>query len=141
MFFLSCVPSDSYIYYNYGKTTITRVDKGNHIFFYYGKYKKKETLPKSYVEGTYSGFDGGISAFLIIKNDGNAEIIRVGGVFKEINKNNNLLLNEFESNIKFINWEKNRRGNYLNVCRLSDALQVEIKLNKDNNSNIKVIYP
>lgn len=142
VFFLgACSSEENYIYYSYNKTTITRVDKGNNIFFYYGKYKKEEPLPKSYVEETYSGFDGGMDAFLIIKDDGKAEIVPVGGLFKIINKKDNLFLNEFKSNIDYINWEKSIKGNYLNVCRLSNVLKVEIRINRQNNSKVKVVYP
>jgi hypothetical protein len=141
LFFISCSTNQKYIYYCYNQTTITRVDKGNHIFFYYGKYKNEKSLPTSYIEESYSGFDGGMNAFLIIRDDGKAEIVPAGGSFKAINIGNNLILNRFESNKKFIDWQKNIKGNYLNVCRLSDAIKVEVRLNKENRSKIKAIYP
>ncbi|WP_374175119.1 hypothetical protein [Flavobacterium tructae] len=141
LFLGACSSEESYIYYSYKKTTITRVDRGNRISFYYGKYKKDEPLPQSYIEETYSGFDGGMDAFLIVKDDGKVEIVPVGGLFKTINSKDNLFLNEFSSNLEYINWEKSVKGDYLNVCRVSNVLKVEIRLNRENNSKVKAVYP
>nr|MBU3857636.1 hypothetical protein [Flavobacterium sp. MC2016-06] len=142
IFFLgACSSEENYIYYSYNKTTITRVDKGNSIFFYYGKYKKEEPLPQSCVKETFSDFDGGMDAFLIFKSNGNVEIVPTGGLFKTINEKDNLILKEFKSNIEFINWEKGINGDYLNVCKLSNVLKLEIRINRENDSKVKVVYP
>ena len=57
----SCSEKEKLIYYTYNDTTITRLDKGNEIFLYYGRFENKNSLPQSYIKATYSGFDGGMN--------------------------------------------------------------------------------
>lgn len=61
--FFSCTVNAKFIYYTYENTTITRIDKGNEIYFYYGKFESINSLPKSYIKSTYNGFDGIMDAF------------------------------------------------------------------------------
>lgn len=141
LFFVSCSTKQNFIYYTYNNTTVSRLDKENHIFFYYGKVKNTNKLPKSYIEATYSGFDGVMDAFLVIENNGTARIVPVADLFEEINGDNNLALKKMNSNKDFIEWEESIRGKYLNVYRLSNSIELEIKRNKKNNSKVEAIYP
>lgn len=140
-FFVSCSSKQNFIYYKYKNTTISRLDKDNHIFFYYGKVEDINNLPKSYIEATYSGFDGGMGSFLIFKEDKKVEIIRMYGLFSRIGKNNPLTLNDTIKNIEFIEWKDKIDRNYNNVIELSDILKTEQIINKKNISQVKAIYP
>ncbi len=141
LFLASCSTKQDFIYYTYNNTTVSRLDKENNIFFYYGKIKDINKLPKSYIEATYSGFDGVMDAFLIIENNGTARIIPVADLFKQVNGDNNLVLKKMTNNKDFIEWEESIKYKYLNVYRLSNSIELEIKRNKKNNSKIEAIYP
>jgi hypothetical protein len=136
---LSCSERENIIYYTYNNTTVTRIDKGNEIYFYYGRLENIKLLPKPYIRATYSGFDDYIDAYLIFDKNKNVKIIRLNGLFDEINIEDNILkLEKFEHNIDLINWTENI--NYKNVCRLSNTVEIEIKRNKKNNSEVNAYY-
>jgi len=140
-FFVSCSKKQNFIYYNYKGTIISRLDKGNHIFFYYGKVEDVNYLPKSYIEATYNGFDGLMGGFLIFKEDRKVEMIRLYGLFSKIGNNNALTLNHSIKNNDFMDWKDKIHHNYNNVIELSDVIKTEQLINKNNNSQVKVIYP
>lgn len=133
--------NENIIYYNYNNITITRVDNGNEIRFYYGKFKNLNSLPKSYIKSTYNGFDGLMSCFLIFKNNKSVEFIKMDGSFEKINTNENLKIIEFNNNIDFIKWNDKIQNKYKNVIELSNVLKIEIKRNKKNKSEVISIYP
>lgn len=57
-----------YIYYKYNDICITRIDKENEHYFYFGEFSKNSELPKSYFIGRYiGGFDASFSGYLIFK--------------------------------------------------------------------------
>lgn len=141
IFIISCSQKGYFIYYSYNNVTITRLDKDNNIFFYYGKFDKIDSLPKSYIKATYSGFDGGIGGFLIFKENKSIEIIRVYDSFSKIGEDKHLILNDTIENIDFIDWNNSINGNYNNVYQISNILKKEVEWNKENNSKVKAIYP
>ena len=141
LFLNSCKKKEEFIYYSYEDITVTRVDRENHIYFYYGKFENTDLLPKSYIEATYNGFDGVMDAFLIIEKDKTVKIVPIADLFDEINKDQKLKLERFEHNIDFIKWVESIDKKYKNVYRLSNLLKLEIKRNKENNSEIKAVYP
>lgn len=138
---LSCSTSENYIYYNYGGTTLTRIDEGNEIFLYYGKFDSRDSLPDAYLKATYHGFDGGVNCLLIFKDNGNVEIVRISGSLDITNMGEKLRLIDFKSNRDFINWHDKKRGNYKNIIQLDNALKYEKKWNIKNHTNVKAQYP
>jgi len=140
LFFVSCSTKQKFIYYTYNNVTVSRLDKENHIFFYYGKIKNINNLPKSYIEATYSGFDGLVWGYLIFKENKNIEIKVLEGDFNKIGGNSNIeIINE--DNPDYINWYNKEKRNYDNVLEFRDVIKAETKVNKINNSQVKVIYP
>jgi len=140
LFFVSCSTKQKFIYYTYNNITVSRLDKENHIFFYYGKIKNLNNLPKSYIEATYSGFDGLVWGYLIFKENKNIEIKVLEGDFYKIGENSNIeIINE--DNPDYINWHNKEKRNYDNVLEFRDVIKSETKVNKINNSQVKVIYP
>lgn len=141
LFFVSCSEKESFIYYSYNNITVTRVDKGNVIRFYYGKFDNTLSLPDSYIKSTYSGFDGLMSCYMIFQEDKKVEFVITEGSFEEINTDDNLKIIEFNSNTDFRKWTEKMEGKYKNVMELSDVWRSEIERNKKNNSEVVSIYP
>jgi hypothetical protein len=129
---ISCKENKKFIYYSFNETTISRLDRDNKVFLYYGKVTNINNLPISYIEATYRGYDGFIDAYLLFEKDKTVKIIPISDEFIEINKNNNLFLKNGDN----IEWLYKIKGNYNNVYRISNTIQHEIKLNKKNNSKV-----
>lgn len=138
--FVSCSKRNNFIYYTYNTITVSRLDKDNHIFFYYGKIETTNHLPESYIEATYSGFDGLIWGYLIFKENKNIEIKVLEGDFNKINGNSNIEIIK-EDNQDYINWDNKGKRNYDNVLEFRDVIKAEVKVNKINNTRINAIYP
>ena len=104
-FFVSCSTKQNFIYYKYKNTTISRLDKENHIFFYYGKVDDIDNLPKSYIEATYTGFDGLIWGYLMFKENNEIDVKVFEGYFHASNENCSIkIVKDDDSN--YINWNK-----------------------------------
>lgn len=137
---LSCSKKKTFIYYNYNQITITRIDKGNEVFLYYGKYDDKDKLPYSYIKTTYTGFDGLSWGYIFFKEDKKIKIMPLEGNFDVINKNPNIeIIQNDDSN--YINWHKKANRNYENVLEFRNIIKAEIKVNQINNSKISADYP
>jgi len=63
----ACSNSGKIIQYEYNGVVITRVNNYPKDYFYYGKFDNTKDLPKGYILSKFSGFDGLMSAFLILK--------------------------------------------------------------------------
>ena len=62
------------------------------------------------------------------------------GDFNKIGGNSNIeIINE--DNPDYINWYNKEKRNFDNVLEFSDVIKSETKVNKINNSQVKVIYP
>ena len=138
--FVSCVEEDHFIYYSYDGVTITRVDKGNEISFYYGNYNSTNILPNANIKASYRGFDGFIDGYLVFKENRTVKIIPMGGLFETVSPRDTFKIEEFNNNIDFIKWEDKFKGNYHNIYRISDIKKIEIERNKQNKSAVKAIY-
>jgi hypothetical protein len=134
----SCSDNHNLIYYSYNNTTVTRIDRGNEIYFYFGRLRASDPLPKPDLKATYRGRDGIMDAYLIIGNQ-DVEIINLGDSFERISPNKKMRLKEFKSNPDFIKW-KEQHGKDKNIYRLSDAIDHEIKINAENHSGVKAEY-
>ena len=55
--------------------------------------------------------------------------------------NRYMQVNDTIKNIEFIDWKDKIDRNYNNVIELSDILKTEQLINKNNNSQVKAIYP
>ncbi|MCD8413256.1 hypothetical protein [Tenacibaculum finnmarkense] len=138
--FLSCSKEQKLIYYSYKDVTITRVDFENEIYFYYGKFENNN-LPSQFVKATFSGFDGGMGAYLIFEeNDKSTEIIPVYDSFIKKGVSDKFILNEGMDNIEFNEWREKINGKFNNIVQLSNIIDSEKKWNLENNSKVNVIY-
>ncbi|MES2484357.1 MAG: hypothetical protein V4581_00180 [Bacteroidota bacterium] len=137
---ISCEEKERFIHYTYNGVTVTRVDKGTLIKFYYGNYNAHKSLPPQSIAASYRGRDGYMEGYLVFKENKVVKIVRTGGMFEAIIPYDSLKLEEFDSNIKFIEWHDKFKGNYQNICWLSDSDKFEIQNNKENKSAVKAIY-
>ena len=137
---VSCT-RDEVIYYEYNGITITRIDRGNQIYFYYGKCNEdRKSCSKSYIKAEYSGLNSGMGGYIVFTSDGKAELIRVYDSFEKVGSDSLLSLKEY-NNIEFINWTDSIKGNYNNVIEVCDILKLEKEKNFKNRSKVKAIYP
>lgn len=58
-----------------------------------------------------------------------------------LKEDDNLKIVEFNNNIDFIKWNKKIEGKYKNVIELSNVLEIEIKRNKKNKTEVNWVYP
>lgn len=132
---ISCAKNEELIYYTYEDVTITRLNKENEIYLYYGNFKSEESLPNSFIK-CYS-FDGFIRGFLVFKEFGNVELIQAAGAFEEINNHNSKFkINKSDSNFDYNKWYNEVVGNYKNIILFEDLQSLEIKANDENNSEV-----
>ncbi len=128
------------IIYEYNHVFITRVDKGNNIYLYYGKYETGN-YPSNYVHAYYHGFNSGIQSYLTFGKDGKVYLRNVMGYFDIIGKNQNIKI-VHSDNTKFNPWfDSISNKSYNNTVEISDALNIEKERNLTNHSKVKVIYP
>ena len=138
LFTLFSCTKKNYIYYEYNGVTITRIDIGNEIYFYYGKYSYKDKIPSTYIMATYSGFNSEMGAYIDFLPNKNVNIIRMYGSFDKIGKDSLLSLRELNSTEY---WIENIKGNYNNVIELMDITKLEKERNISNHSKVKATYP
>jgi hypothetical protein len=128
------------ILYEYKGVYVTRVDNNSESNFYYGNYKDDSNLPASYVKSTFSGFNSGMDAYLIFKPN-KVEVYYSMGSFTNIGNGENIkVTNNPTSNTFNYNFDDKVRGQYDNVCRVSDILTREKELNATNHSKVNVTY-
>jgi len=127
------------IYYEYNGIVVTRIDKGNKVYFYHGKYSTENLPESSYVKAEYSGFNSGMGAYIVFNPNKKVEIIRLYDSFESVGVYSFFSLIEYD-NIEFIDWEDGIQGNYNNIIYVSDIVETEIERNKQNNSLVKGIY-
>ena len=139
-FFVSCSTKQNFIYYKYKNTTISRLDKDNHIFFFYGKVEDLNNLPKSHIEVTYSGFDGLIWGYLMFTEKNKVEIKVLEGDFYTNNENCNMKIVE-DDDSNYTNRNNKENKSYDNILEFRNVIKAEVKVNKINNSQVKAIYP
>lgn len=138
---LTSCQSAKTIYYQYNGVTITRIDRGNEIFFYYGKLELSKDLENEpYIRAWYKGLNSGMGAYLIFKSDKSIEIRRIYDSFEEVGNNSHLRLTEYMENYKFIEWQDSIKGKFENVVYVSDIIENEKIKNVENNSKVKAIY-
>ena len=127
--------------FEYNGVTVTRIDKGNQIYLYYGKCDEKLTpCSQSYIMAEYSGFNSGMQAYLIFQDNSEVNIVDVIAFFKEIGGNSNLSLFEFEHNYEATIWIDGIQQNFNNTIELSDIIDYEKERNLKNHSKVKAVY-
>lgn len=136
----SCSDHEELTYYTYHNTTVTRIDRGNQVFFYPGKFNEDDSLPKNYIMAEYRGFDGIMDGFLILNDNGNAEIVRIADHFEEVGHDDRLTLKHFRHNIDMMEWEETIKGHYENVSRICDNKVRERDINKEHKSAVVTDY-
>lgn len=138
---LTSCQSDRIVYYQFNGVTLTRIDRGNEIFFYYGKWMPSRKLDnESCIKAWYSGFNSGMGAYVIFKIDKSIEIRRIYDSFEKVGSNPHLQLIDYIENYKFIEWRDSIRGKFNNVVYISDIIEKERDENIRNRSKVKVVY-
>lgn len=134
---------DVYIYYEYNGVTVTRIDRGNKIYFLYGFYDDKEkSLPESFIKAVDSGWDGCVDAYLIFQTNQKVEIRSVEGWFEKIGTDTSIYLSPYIENSLFCKWLDSIDGNFQNTINILDVIKSEINVDKKfNHSKVKVKYP
>lgn len=135
---MSCT-NENIIYYEYEGVTITRLDRDNQIYFYYGKFENG-VYPQSYIKAEYSGFNSGMHAYLTFLPNKKVDVIDVMAYFEKIGNEPNFNIIEVENEI-FIPWLDSLYGNYNNTVEVLDIIDTEQERNKRNNSKVKATYP
>lgn len=136
---LSCSEKESFIYYKYEKVTITRVDKDDEVYLYYGNYESKDKLPENYVKASYAGFDGLNWGFIFFKED-KIQIMPLEGKFDIVNQTSNMEIIK-NDDIDYQNWHNNKKRDYENVLEFRNVIRAEKKVNLINNSKVISVYP
>jgi len=137
LFFSSC-SKIKVIYYEYGNSTITRVDCGNKVFLYFGKYQDG-IFPKNNIIAEYSGFDSSIQGYLTFLPNGKVEGRKIMELFEIVGKSKNLILVE-ENNSILNPWLDTIHLQYKNTIEISNNLEMEMQRNKIYKSDLKAIY-
>lgn len=138
-FFFSCEVEENLVYYSYGEVTVTRLNKGNEIYFYYGEYKDVDSLPNELIKA--SSFDGYIQGYLIFRETGQVEVVKLLGEIEEVNHDRSKFkLVEFDHNIDYVNWKNRIDGNFKNIVQFEDLQKFEIEKNIQNNSEVKITW-
>lgn len=141
-FFISC--SERPIFYEYEGVTITRIDKSNGIYFFYGKCPDiKSDCRKSYIKATYRGFNSGMQGYIVFNNDKTVKVISNAAYFEQIGENTNLYLSKKKENsTESSNWiRKAYEIGYPNVRYISDSINEEKEKNERKISDVKATYP
>ncbi|MEK6482618.1 hypothetical protein WJR50_34140 [Catalinimonas sp. 4WD22] len=130
-----------FIYYEFDGVTITRIDEEAESYFYYGRCDDIQHCPDKFIWAEYHGLDGVMGGYLVFQKNRQVKFIRMYDHFEEIGGNSPLYLFQFSENIRFINWQDSIKGNYNNIIRIADVLNLEKTLNNRNNSRVKATYP
>lgn len=138
---ISC-SKENVIYYNFGNVTLTRINEYPKDYFFYGKQESlNDTLTATYIKTSFSGFNSGMSGFVIFNDDETLSFVRMDASFEKIGNEKSTNIVEFENNLDFINWEKNAKQKFENKIYISDVIELEKKRNKEYKSEVKAIYP
>lgn len=131
--FISC--RNDIIKYRYDDVVVTRVDRDGLAKLYYGDFDNN--FPDSCIKIEYSGFNSGISGYLIFHPNKKVEVnSRGGGYFtSSYSEKSMIFLKEISDN-----FSDSIRGKYDRVLHLS-GMGLEQELNQKFNSNVKAIYP
>jgi len=131
--FFSC--RNDIIKYRYDDVVVTRVDRDGEARLYYGDFDKN--FPDSCIKIEYSGFNSGISGYLVFHPNKKVEVnSRGGGYFSSSYGENSMI---FLKDVRR-NFSDSIKGQYDRVLHLS-GMGLEQELNKKFNSNVKAIYP
>lgn len=136
LFFVGCDHRKQIIHYQYNGVKITRLNKGDKIFFSYGySNKEKEIIKDASVLVDYT-FDKFLFGFLLFHKNGTVEIISGGGGdYKSLMKNSRLFFQtDSSSSLDFV-----KKGKYDNLYQISDDLDAEGNRNRSFESNVKII--
>lgn len=146
IFFLNSCQKERIIYYKYNDVTITRIDDGNKVYFYYGKLDKSSSKKaKSYIKAKYSsGLGSGIYTSLKFEKDKRANLDCGLGYFKEYGSNDSLYLDcyNLKTGVTYMHWEDSiQTSYYANSVFISSDLEDEKLWNEKLETQVERIYP
>lgn len=135
--FLSC--RNDIIKYRYDDVVVTRVDRDGEAKLYYGDFDNN--FPDSCIKIEYSGFNSGISGYLVFHPDKRVQVISEGGGYytSSYGENSMLFLKNYEDSKRDLS-NDSIKGRFDRVLYLS-GIGLEREINTKNNSNVKAIYP
>ncbi|MEA1980489.1 MAG: hypothetical protein U9N54_05905 [candidate division Zixibacteria bacterium] len=139
--FVSC-SENNFIYYELNGVTVTRIDDGNKIYIYHGRCDNSFTpCSESYVKAEYSGFNSGMSGYIIFNTNGSVDFVKVDALVEKTGKDSLLNIFKFKTNYEAVHWRDSIKGNYGKIVEVSDILKLEKSRNLENKSKVKVTYP
>ena len=137
---LSCSSNDEkLIHYSYNNVNITRVDKGNISYFYYGYCNNNDIRCINESVSIDWRFDRYLFGFILFKDDSTVEIIDGGGgsYINYSHANSKLYKREYD-NTQLDNIEVlKKKDGYDNLFQLSNDLVLEHKRNKKFGSKVE----
>lgn len=146
IFFFNSCQKERIIYYKYNDVTITRIEDGNKIYFYYGKLDKSSSKKsKSYIKAKYSsGLGSGMEASLRFEKDKKVSLQGALSYFKKYGSNDSLYLNShnYKTRVDYENWKDSvKTSYYANIIFVSSNLENEKLWNEKLETQVERIYP
>nr|WP_294794771.1 hypothetical protein [uncultured Mucilaginibacter sp.] len=134
--FFSCKKSVTLTHYQYKDIKVTRVDKGEKVFFSYGYFNDESTAVDSAGVVVDCSFDHFLFGFLLFHQNGSVEVISGGGGNYKMQKKGTMVFYDDKSSFNLDNFKS---GNYNNLYQISDNLDLEQKRNNAFGSIVKII--
>ncbi len=127
------------IKYSYNDVVVTRVDTDGQTKLYYGDLDNN--FPDSFIKIQYSGFNSGLSGYLVFQPNKKVQVFSEGGGYytSSFGENSMLFLKDYE-NSKGVFFNDSIKGRYDRVLYLS-GMGMEEEINRKNNSRVKAVYP
>lgn len=141
IFFLSSCEGDI-VFYEYNGVAVTRVDRGNKLYFYYGKKGTPSFDKKTYFRLTYKGLNGAAGAGLKFIGNGMIQIDRMYGYFT-IRGDTSKMCVPPPRNLLHPDWRDSTFENsfvYNNIVIVFNNLEAERDVNKIHHSKVNVTY-
>ena len=139
-FLFSC--EGNLVFYEYNGVTITRIDRGNKLYFYYGKKGTPSFDKKTYFKLTYKGLNSAAGAGLKFLDNGIVQVNHMYGYFSikgDTNKMyvppSNTLLNPDWRDSLFV-----PSYNFNNIIVVFDYIKAEQEKNKKHHSKVATVY-
>lgn len=127
------------IKYSHEDVSVTRVDTDGQTKLYYGAFDNN--FPDSCIKIEYSGFNSGLSGYLVFHPDKRVQVISEGGGYftSSCGENSMLFLKDYVDSKRDFSSDS-LKGRFDRVLYLS-GLGLEQEINTKNNSNVKAVYP
>ncbi len=137
----SCSTEPNIIYYRYNDQIVTRFNDYPKDYFLLGKHTSfNDTLKNTFIKTSFRGFDGFMSGYMVFKANKTVKIIRIADSFEKFGNNDSIDLIDFSTNSNFMKWKEKADNDFSNIVELSDGINTEKRVNKEQGSKVNVDY-